>query len=940
MPWTTETLPDDPAPMRALARSVLDAARTAHGIADASEALVVVPASRARRSFERHLFELARERGLAAVAPQVVTPGALLSRLVVPEGRSLGPVGDRVSWLAAIARCDPRVVAALFPEAQEGQGPDDRSREAVASRVATLARDCAAAGKTFAEVAAHLQQHLPDSDMPDAVMARWRALVAVSDERRALLEASGAIDAGIAAIEALRTGALHAGGIRRVHLFLADPDPVQRQALRALCERGVDVRSMVHAGAEALPAALDGDGCPSHEAWSRVGLEVPTELILRADSPADQAAAVMDAIALVPAPRRTNEIAVSVPDPAVANEVSLRLPSWGMPVSAPPGRSAADGPIGLLLGAIAEWLGSRSCESLGALVRAVEVEAWLESSGMKAPMQAVAEFAARSGARTVPEPRRHASTELVDDLCAAVDRLLAPVAGARDSFEVASALRSVLGTLVRPQGQAARDAGAAALAAIDELETMPEALASGPTPAGWVRLVRDAMAGTVLPSAGAEDGVELMGWLEAGIDDAPHLVLTAMNEGTVPEGLTIDPWLPDSVRERLGMQCARRRQARDAWILHGLLRRKRSVRLVTGRLNAEGERLRPSRLLLGQRGAALAQRVLWLCDEHAGDSQAARWQAAAPANGLFGPSLEPEGSAPIDRISVTSFRDWFASPALFRLKRDPRIKLNEPGGPATELDPMGFGSLVHAALEAWGKVEAERTAAGKPPTTDQDRIERDVLSAFERIRRGQFVPQVRGAYEVQFALAIERLRAFARVQAGWAGLGWSVVGTELVFDTFGGAIPAPLIGPARVRLVGRIDRVDVHPELGHAALDYKTSSAAEAPEASHQQPKTKRWLDLQLPLYRVLLRSHGIEVPPAQLGYFALPSNPSDAQVLLAEQWDEAFALEAEAEARRIAALVEAGDFSGPDERPSRQDDPFAVVFCDGMRGLRQEAAP
>jgi ATP-dependent helicase/nuclease subunit B len=921
--------------MRALARAVLDASRTSHGVVDASDALVVVPASRARRSFERHLFGLAHERGMAAVAPQVVTPGALLARLVVPSGRSLGSVGERVSWLAAIERCDPRDVAALFPEAAEGEPPDERSREAVASRIASLARDGAAAGRTFADVAAHVERTMPEADP-----ARWRALLAVDRERRALLDEAGALDPGLAAIEAVRAGALHAGGIRRVHLFLADPDPVQRQALRALAERGIDVRSMVHADADALPAALDGDGCPAHDAWSGVGLDVPTELILRADAPSDQAAAVVEAIGLLPEPRRTNEIAVAVPDASVATEVSLRLPAWGMPVSAPPGRSAADGPLGLLLAALAEWLGSRRCDALGALVRAVEVEDWLEASGARDPMRVVAEFAARSGARTVPEPGAHESTASIDEVCARLDALLAPLAGARSASEAAAALRSVLGTLVRPEGQAARDAGHAALDAIAELETLPEVLASGPTPAGWVRIVREAMAGTVLPSAGAEDGIELMGWLEAGIDDAPHVVLTGMNEGTVPEGLTIDPWLPDSARERLGMQCARRRQARDAWILHGLLHRKRSVRLVTGRLNAEGERLRPSRLLLGQRGEALAARVLWLCDGDAVDAQAARWQAAAPANGLFGPSLVPEGDAPIDRISVTSFRDWFACPALFRLKRDPRIKLREPSGPATELDPMGFGSLVHAALEEWGRAEGRRTAAQEPPTTDRERIERDVLAAFERIRRRQFVPDVRGTYEVQFALAVERLRAFARVQSGWAGLGWSVLGAELVFDTFEGALPAPLIGPSRVRLVGRIDRVDVHPELGHAALDYKTSSDAEGPAKAHRQGSDGPWKDLQLPLYRVLLRSRGIEVAPDRLGYFALPSNPSDAQVLLAAEWDESFARDAEAEARRIAALVEAGDFSGPDARQARRDDPFAAVFCDGMRGLRREVAP
>ncbi|MFM7799100.1 MAG: hypothetical protein ACKPBA_08985, partial [Planctomycetota bacterium] len=770
--------------MRALARAVLDAARTSHGVADASDALVVVPASRARRAFERHLFELARERGVAAVAPQVVTPGALLTRLVVPGGRSLGAVGERVSWLAAIERCEARDVAPLFPEAAEGQAPDERSREAVALRIAALSRACAAAGRNFADVAAHVEQTMPEADP-----ARWRALLSVDRERRALLDAAGAADFGVAAAAAVRGGALHAGGIRRVHLFLADPEPVQRQALRVLAARGVDVRSMVHADAAALPAPLDDDGCPAHDGWSGVGLDVPTELILRSDTPSDQAAAVLEAIARVPAPRRTNEIAVAVPDASVATEVSLRLPSWGMPVSAPPGRSAADGPLGLLLAAIAEWLSSRRCDALGALVRTAEVEEWLEASGARDPMRLVSEFAASSGARTVPVPRAHESTASIDELCAAVDGLLAPLADARTAPEAAAALRGVLGTLVRPSGQAARDAGHAALEAIAELEALPDALASGPTPAGWVRAVRDAMAGTVLPSAGADDGVELMGWLEAGIDDAPHLVLTSMNDGIVPEGASTDPWLPDSARERLGMSCARRRRARDAWILHGLLARKRSIRLVTGRVTADGEPMRPSRLLLGCSGASLAARVLRLADEPG--PSAARWSASAPAEGQFAPSIVPEGASAVGTISVTGFRDWFESPALVRLKRDPRLRLEEPSGAGDELDPMGFGSLVHAALERWGLEECARGT----PTVDASAVERDLLAAFDEVRATMFSRTVRGAYEVQFALACERLRAFAVHQARWASQGWKVARVELGFGIGGpGGNEAPLIG--------------------------------------------------------------------------------------------------------------------------------------------------
>ncbi|MFM9170933.1 MAG: hypothetical protein ACKOTD_12700, partial [Phycisphaerales bacterium] len=223
-----------------------------------------------------------------------------------------------------------------------------------------------------------------------------------------------------------------------------------------------------------------------------------------------------------------------------------------------------------------------------------------------------------------------------------------------------------------------------------------------------------------------------MGWLEAGIDDAPHLVLTSMNEGIVPEGASTDPWLPDSARERLGMSCARRRRARDAWILHGLLARKRSIRLVTGRVTADGEPIRPSRLLLGCSGASLAARVLRLADEPG--PSAARWSASAPAEGQFAPSIVPEGASAVGTISVSGFRDWFESPALVRLKRDPRLRLEEPSGAGDELDPMGFGSLVHAALERWGLEECARGT----PTVDASAVERDVLAAFDEVRATMF----------------------------------------------------------------------------------------------------------------------------------------------------------------------------------------------------------
>jgi hypothetical protein len=98
---------------------------------------------------------------------------------------------------------------------------------------------------------------------------------------------------------------------------------------------------------------------------------------------ADQAAAVMDAIAAIPVPRRTVDISVAVPDPAVASEVAVRLPTWGVPVTALPGRSAADGSLGMLLAATAEWLASNGCDELCTLVRHPDIERYLEQRGVR-----------------------------------------------------------------------------------------------------------------------------------------------------------------------------------------------------------------------------------------------------------------------------------------------------------------------------------------------------------------------------------------------------------------------------------------------------------------------------------------------------------------------------------------------------------------------------
>ena len=116
-----------------------------------------------------------------------------------------------------------------------------------------------------------------------------------------------------------------------------------------------------------------------------------------------------------------------------------------------------------------------------------------------------------------------------------------------------------------------------------------------------------------LEPGGGDGGVEMMGWLELALDDAPVLLLTGLQEGCVPSGGGDDPLLPDSLRQALGLACDRRRLARDGFLLRQMIESRQSdgrhVRLIVSRLTADGSPRLPSRLLFACAPAQAARRA-------------------------------------------------------------------------------------------------------------------------------------------------------------------------------------------------------------------------------------------------------------------------------------------------------------------------------------------
>ena len=76
------------------------------------------------------------------------------------------------------------------------------------------------------------------------------------------------------------------------------------------------------------------------------------------------------------------------------------------------------------------------------------------------------------------------------------------------------------------------------------------------TAAAAVHLAFEALESSYLPSMAAGDAIQLLGWLELPLDDAPALIVTSFHEGVIPESVNSDLFLPNALRSLgPGRQC-------------------------------------------------------------------------------------------------------------------------------------------------------------------------------------------------------------------------------------------------------------------------------------------------------------------------------------------------------------------------------------------------
>jgi RecB family exonuclease len=946
---------------------------------DLSAWTLVVPGARAGRRLREVLVQHAGDRTLSP--PAIITVGRLPELLYVPTRSLASPL---VAALARAAALRAAGVDELRPLVPHPPPPDDhRAWLRLADELARLDADLASASLVPADVAPRVAAALPEFDDEERWLTlanlhdRYRALLAAHhlDDRDAARAAAlsqgrctypnpialvAVADLSPLAGAMLRQAA--AAGTPRVTFIHAPPPEVSPEVppevpREVSPEAPAEVSPQIPARvSQKVPDnAFDDLGVLRTEPWLTHPIALGDERWRVVDRPRDQAAAVLEVLRELSqtasdtgetgVPFAADEITIGVGDPALADPIVRTLELAGLPARTPasgntdanthrPARAAS------LLSALARFLGSLRFDDLANLLRHPDAERFLirtlgaqpAATGIASWLSLLDRYASEhlQGRLTgdwLGDETIRGQLKSVHD---AVLDLLPRAAAARPLPHWADPVLRVLSTVYATVQLSRFDPADRAL--IAELSALGDVLASVaaldpdhdyvPTLAGpqAIPIILSLLGDVVVAADLGDAAIEVLGWLELPLDDAPCLIVTGFNEGLIPQSATVHALLPDHVRGLLGLTDNRRRLARDAAALTAILASRPQVTLIAGRRDADDNPLTPSRLLLACDDGQLPARIERFFTHRPAPNATAPAPRVQPdadneVGGFFIPHptliaavLDPPPRIP-DGLRVTAFRDYLTCPYRFYLRHVLGLKVVDDA--RVEMGGDTFGSLAHEVLAQLNRDEPAARGASV------ERVVRRLDELLDRLVADRFGVRPAAAIALQREQLRYRLHRYAHWHVRQIADGWTTLAVERPFQAVLDIDAIPFT------LTGRIDRIDRHRSGALRILDYKSADTPRSPEQVHRTSRqgNKRWCDLQLPLYRTLVRHSDITVAGSvELGYLQLPKDLSQIGFSAAD-WSEVELDDAQAQAQQIIRRIRAGEFWKPNDAPLLADD-------------------
>jgi len=368
--------------------------------------------------------------------------------------------------------------------------------------------------------------------------------------------------------------------------------------------------------------------------------------------------------------------------------------------------------------------------------------------------------------------------------------------------------------------------------------------------------------------------IDMTGWLEIALDDAPVTIVTGFNEGIVPEKLSADPFLPNSLREKLNLPNYNSRFLRDKYLTKCITEKKGKCYFIAGRRSAENDPLKPGKILFCQnfeRQARLLKEFYAPSEKKEKNNEKAaqstnyvddKQQILSKSMQQHITSLKlPENielnTDFLNTLSVSSINDYLSCPFKFFLKRI--HKIYAPGEFSNELEPLDIGNIIHKIINK--KIDALHS------DKNDNEIINSLLDELNNMLVSLYGEPLNPAIQIQRENLKRRIEYFVPVFReefnGWEAMK-DVEGKEMSEHNI---FPEMEINREKIKLKGVIDLIEKSGN-DYKIIDFKTGSNAKGKNDMFASKK-EQWKDVQLILY-ALWFSQNYNLMP-EIGFFNIP---------------------------------------------------------------------
>lgn len=927
---------------------------------DLSGLLCVLPAAGSAKRFDQLLRATATRLDLSYRPPPIITVGQLAERLYRPGLPVALELEQTLAWARSLRSKHADELAPLLPTIPPAE-PIGPWLE-LAGTLRRLHEELSSSQLTFGEVVEVAET--------ESEQRRWKQLAELFSSYQSELAEAELADPYTARREAVHQDRCSCD---RTIVLIGTSD-LSDALIAMLRSLDSELISLVAAPANAM-SRFDEFGCVDTDGWMNHHLPIKDRHLLGAGDVADQATAVAEVLAEYSDRYSAGEVTLGVTDESQVGPLEFELRGCDVITHRHLGWTLKETAVGRLLDLTAVYLQRGTWQSLAALVRHADVHRQV-TRHFEASNPSEAEKA--DDAATGPDPScwmtqldrlmaEHYPVRVADRL-PRMPREAYPLAAAVGQWverwlsvfsspdQSIAAWSKVVGqwlgelyeqpTVDRPTESISPDdsptipvAGtspdadqpvatrtqaslAAAARLLDRFSDLNRRLDLNVSGQSAIEMLAGRLADVRIFDPPDPQSVPVRGWLDLSLDDSPALVVMGLNHPFVPGAVTSDPFLPGALRTRLRMADNDRRFTRDLYAMHLMMTSRRDTRFVVGRTAADQSPTPPSRLLAAAPSEDAARRIRTLLGGRRESVVVRhRWDIGDNESRLPIPKLPLDDDAKsIEVMSVTAFRDYLMCPYRFYLRHVLKLKpLDDSSG---ELAANQFGDLVHGALERFGESED----CGE---SSRSKIESLLIGHLHDYAADHYGDSVSSAVTLQIAQAERRLRAVASHQAQRVADGWEIYASEASVGERQGACIE--IDGKRMGLRGRFDRIDHHRDTGRwAILDYKTHG--HKPEKKHLR-KTREgveWIDLQLPLYRLMVPYLGIDADPVdvQLGYFNVSEKEEETGIHIAN-FSEALLQQAEQLIHKCILGIWAGDFEPTHDRVPFDD--YGVILQAGV---------